>query len=113
MKNPFPDFTTEQTKQRIDRKWDLTGPVPVPKFEPECPQCGQIGEDLILMKSCKFFRKGVFGSDNPFRCNVKFKCFVCSCAWMHGVVVPEEMAREFELNKIIHWRKMKRLMNNE
>jgi|AntRauTorcE11897_2_1112592.scaffolds.fasta_scaffold30407_3 hypothetical protein len=104
----FPEFTTEETMKRIRSMWDLSGPVPLPKFEIHCPVCDN---NQILMRAALFHTRRKV-SENPFRCDVKFKCCTCSYVWSHGIVVPKEMATQHDLNRNIHFRELKRAINN-
>ena len=101
MNNIFPNV---DTTAQVAKHWDLSRSVPVPKFTPSCPICGG---GTVLMRGCKFHKRD---SPNPYRCDVHFKCCGCSFAWSHGVVVPEEMAIEFTMNKVLHYTDLRELL---
>jgi hypothetical protein len=42
-----------------------------------------------MAKAANFFQR----KPEDYRCDVVMKCTVCSAVWIHGVVVPEEMAK--------------------
>lgn len=104
----FPDFTTEETMERIHAMWNMSGPVPLPKFELHCPVCHS---KEVLLKGALFHTRHKVSS-NPFRCDIKFKCIICSFTWQHGLVVPREMAIQHDLNRTIHFRELKRAIND-
>ena len=64
--------------------WDMSGDFPVPKGDFNC-FCG--GKNVI--RQISWMSK----SDSPskYRCNISFKCTVCSAVFVCGVVVPKVM----------------------
>lgn len=108
VKPVFPEFTIEETMNRIHSKWEMSGPVPLPKFEVKCPVCS---EKKPLLKGALFHTRRKVSS-NPFRCDVKFKCIECSFVWAHGLVVPREMAVQHDFNRTIHFRELQRKIND-
>lgn len=98
----FPEFTAESVLQVVSRMWDLSGRVPLPKFELNCPICSC---DKILLKHWVYFIRKNAHSSNPHRCDVYMKCTDCSVVWQHGLVVPEEMHPGGR--KVILWRDIK------
>ncbi|MFH5833758.1 hypothetical protein [Halalkalibaculum sp. DA384] len=99
----FPTFTPEEVRDRIRRMWDFSGPVPLPKFAPQCLVCGH---DEILCKHWRFHIRKSRHSSSIYRCDVGMKCTACSAVWQHGLVVPEAMHPG--KRRIIHWREVKR-----
>jgi hypothetical protein len=101
MSYQFPDFTEKDVQKQISRMWDMSGPVPVPKFNPDCPYCAH---DEVLLKHARFHLRNNKRSQNPHRCDIGMKCTACSAVWQHGLVIPEDM---FPGKQIWGWQKMK------
>lgn len=98
----FPKFTTESVLDVVAKMWDLSGSVPLPKFQPHCAVCGH---DQILCKHWKYFIHKSGGSSHPYRCDIWLKCTSCSYVWTHGIVVPEEMHPK--KRQVFYWRDVK------
>jgi hypothetical protein len=98
--NLFPQFDAQTVQMRVEQYWDLSDKVPIPKFQPTCAVCGS---DEILLKSWSFHQRKT-GSHNPYRCDVRFKCTVCSYVWFHGVAVPREMYLNNQPNLVVHYK---------
>ena len=108
------NLTEQEIFNRVEKIWDLSGPFPLPYKLFLCPVC-RANETII--KQCQFFKR----SGHNFRCDVAFKCTVCSAVWPHGVKVPEKMAakgmKKSTLNvthltgPLYTWREMKEIIN--
>lgn len=96
-------------QDRMAEMWDMSGPVPLPKFDPECPICHST---QILLKEALFHTRAKVSS-HKFRCDIKFKCTTCSFVWKHGLVVPDEMAKQHTMNRMIHFREIQKLFKNQ
>jgi hypothetical protein len=96
--NLFPQFDAQTVQMRVEQYWDLSDKVPIPKFQPTCAACGS---DEILLKSWSFHKRK---SQNPFRCDARFKCTVCSYVWFHGVAVPREMYLNQGSKLVTHYK---------
>jgi hypothetical protein len=75
----------------IDKHWDQTTIFPVPKFKVRCPQCETDLPQNIILKNWSYFQK----TDNRVagrhhRCDVYFKCMLCSYVFWFGVNITEE-----------------------
>jgi len=88
------NLSEEQIFERVGKYWSLDGFFPLPKFHVKCPVCGA-GDSEIIIREMTFTVRS--GSPRPFRCNVSFKCTRCSYSWVHGVVIPKEMASKHGL----------------
>jgi hypothetical protein len=104
--NLSPAFTSEEIEVRAGEHWDLTGPLPLPKFEVVCPVC-RSNEVQLRLFARTTQRKG--GSKHPYRVNVSFKCTLCSCVWWHGVWVPKAMWEPLAGGEI-PWRQAVRMI---
>lgn len=93
------DFTKKEVLERVKRFWELTGPFPIPKQPVLCPVCRS---DETMIKNCGFFKR----KPEDYRCDVTFKCTVCSNVWTHGVVVPKEMSEK--MNGSWDWKGMRK-----
>ncbi|TYP92071.1 hypothetical protein LX73_2317 [Fodinibius salinus] len=101
----FPEFTPEEVQERINKMWDMSGPVPLPKFD---LQCGFCGHEEVLIKHLRYHMRNKNRSSNPHRCDVGMKCTLCSAVWQHGLVVPEE--KHPGRDRIYGWRWIKEQM---
>ena len=79
----------EQLMGRVERRWDLSGDTPVPKWDIQCPVCGS----TELRKQRHRFHKRPEGwKTNPYRCDMHYKCADCSYILNpFGVPTPREM----------------------
>lgn len=77
--------------ERVKARWDFSRRLPYPKWKVRCPCCDS--QDTIIRNWT--FNTRETGGKTPFRCNVGIKCTDCSMAWIHGLVVPEEVWRDF------------------
>lgn len=106
------DMSGEEVLNRVSEYWDLSKPIPIPKFRLRCPICGADDEDIIL-RFANIVQREV-PSENRYRSNVSFKCTRCSFTWVHGVVIPEEMARRHGIEgakaKSFHWREIREML---
>ena len=111
------DYTPDEVLKRVHRFWDLSGPFPVPRVRVCCPVCGFAD---VMIKQCKFFVKR---PSMKYRCDVMFKCTVCSAVWAHGLVVPKEMAQArlgggaqvitHTEGKTYFWRDMRKIVDKQ
>jgi hypothetical protein len=103
----FPDDHDGEALIRTQRVWDLSGPLPLPRYELRCPSCA-IGH--LAVKDWKFHSRSNVGSKHPWRCDTRLKCMTCGCVHIFGVVVPEEMFTAMSKRLVtkstswIHWR---------
>jgi hypothetical protein len=86
---------------RIDQRWEFIDGFPLPKWNVQCPCCR---EEDVQIHSFGFNRRGE--SPHPFRCNVGFKCRVCSMVWTLGVVVKSQTERVGQYD----WRKARKIL---
>jgi len=84
------DLSEKEIWERVENHWDLSGIFPRPPWNKPwcCPQCRS---QQIFIKGMVFNRRS--GSPRGYRCDVAFKCSQCSCTWVHGVPVKENMWR--------------------
>ncbi len=84
------DFLPDTTKviSKVKEAWDWQSGFPIPTFDIKCPVCGS--KELLIRYWTFFIRKE---GSSKFRCDVSFKCTYCSNAWVHGLVIPEELFR--------------------
>lgn len=82
------DLTPTEVFERVCKVWDLSGDVPVPReeYHPFCPAC--TGERNIL-KAWQLHHKET--ATWPWRCDVIFKCTICSYHFLFGVPITERM----------------------
>jgi len=101
------NLTPEEILRRVSEYWDLSGKFPLTKSNVECPVCRASGDDVII-RLIGFTVRNAGGM--PYRANVSFKCTRCSAVWVHGVVIPEKMAKLHGLpkrpSKNYHWREI-------
>ena len=110
------NFTPEEIIERVKKFWDLSEVFPLPLKPVPCPECKS--EETII-KQCRFFER-LPKNKNNYRCDILFKCTVCSCVWQHGVKVPSEMAKpkmkdatrtiQFKSTPEYSWRDMLKMM---
>ena len=106
------NLSEEEIFKRVGKYWSLDGFFPLPKFHVKCPECGAPDDEIIIREMTFTVRSG---SPRPFRCNVSFKCTRCSYSWVHGVVIPKEMASKHGLPyasaKSYTWREICKKLN--
>lgn len=100
-----PPSSPAQLLERVERRWDLSGPVPVPRWDVECPSCR--GTEVAL-RQCSFHYRHKTGSKSPWRCDVSFKCLECSLTFTFGVPVPQGMYEA--VPRTLGWREVKELL---
>jgi hypothetical protein len=71
--------------ERVRKRWDIDREWPEPKWSVLCPCCW---EHEVMIRRWKYHESRL--SPQPWRCDVMFKCRVCSMTWACGVPVPEE-----------------------
>lgn len=108
--NIFPAYKPEEVLERVKEYWDFVKGFPIPKKKIRCPVCGS--ED-IQARNWQFVYKDSGGC--KYRCNVSFKCTVCSNVWTHGVVVPKEIFKMHVKDnphkaKLYHWREVRKIL---
>lgn len=89
-----PYDTEEAIHERVAEAWDLRGNLPIPRWDVMCPCCFS---SLVQFKAMTFFRRK--RPNNPYRCDVDFKCRACSMVWRHGVAISQMM---FEARTVGH-----------
>lgn len=88
-----PPESEQEVLARVQRVWDLSGEQP--EHRPgliKCPACR--ASDIQQRHTRFFLRRHKMDPEqhaSPYRCDVSFKCRVCSMVWLHGVVVPKDM----------------------
>lgn len=105
----FPALSPDRVLAAVRERWDLSGPLPVPRGEwLACPVCrsGRPQPRYWL-----WHRKSS-GTPLPFRCDVAFKCVECSAGWVHGVAVDEDTYRRRAVKerRRIEWREARRML---
>lgn len=93
--------------------WDLTGLVPVPRFNVSCPCCGASRSSrAIQARTWQFHEAPSLESAYRHRCAISFKCRHCSHVFHFGVVVPDAMAKAAEHHdrKYLTWRQAAQLL---
>lgn len=108
----FPDAWQVGLTPRAHDKWDLTFPLPVPRFRPMCQACGEF---FLMIKDWKFHMRVRTGSDAPWRCDVRMKCPGCAFVVSFGVVVPgyyQQVSPLYtpRLGRYVPWREGKQLL---
>lgn len=104
----------------LDRFWDLTGPLPVPRFMPRCSSCGapdpaKTGRaDPRLVPIVRQFsfqkRNPRTGTSHPWRCDVSFKCVCCGLVWTHGLPIPKSMYEKHTNQRFVFRRKAREIL---
>lgn len=74
--------------ENVEQFWDLSWIVPVPRSlnAVVCPGCRSKSP---LIRKWQFHEKP--GNTIRHRCDVSWKCRICSLAFVHGVVIHEAM----------------------
>lgn len=109
----FPESWREGQQQRLDAMWDLSNPLPVPRFQPRCPVCACFP---LMIKDWKFHTRVRTGSASPWRCDVRMKCPGCSYVAAFGIAVPEQYYQATSaihtprLGRYVSWREGRRLL---
>ncbi len=73
---------SEELLRRTHIMWDLSGSLPIPKFNTDCSTC---------FSDNTFITQWVFHSRSytvATHCDVFFRCGHCLKAWTHGIAVP-------------------------
>ena len=87
----------------VGSAWQVDGtPLPVPRFQPQCPVCR---EKTVLLRSYHYFDRGITAR---FRCNVTFKCLVCSAVWTHGLAIQPSQRKTN--GYFVEWRQARELL---
>ena len=85
-------MTSEKIQEVVATWWDLSGIFPIPKRQLQCSQCN--GKN-ILIKDLYFMHRpehrGRVTGKEQRRCDVACKCCECSCVFVFGLNIPEEM----------------------
>lgn len=72
--------------------WNIE-PIPHPKHDVACPVCkrGTTRFGTVIIRAWNYHARGTrhANKERDKRCDVSFKCTVCSYVWTHGIVVPE------------------------
>lgn len=102
----------ESVLDRVRKRWDLDAIVPTPKWDVECPVCDN---NDTLAKMWTFFKKksGVEESRHIYRCDVVFKCQICSFNFTFGVPIPEKMFESHNHRGRYRWREVKEMLEGE
>ena len=112
----FPDayqVDKEEVFRRVKERWDLTGPLPVPKWDVTCPIClAKMSEKGLQGRIWNFHMRGP-DSRFPHRCDVSFKCRHCSFVMTFGVVVPEAMHNKARTKSGYSWREAHIVLRNK
>jgi len=107
MQDIFPGYDEAEVLRRVAERWTIGDDdlFPLPKFEIRCPVCGSAD---VQARNWQFVYRDAGGA--KYRCNVSFKCTVCSHVMTSGVVVPERMYKKHLSSpgsKLYHWRDAK------
>lgn len=108
----FPDWTAEDVAAAVEECWDLSGALPVPKFEPSCFACGITGVHARLWRFHE--RNSPTPGRFRYRCSVSVKCVGCGLVSTFGVVLTDEQFRRFVprgRDRTVQWRDAKRLLD--
>lgn len=117
----FPDAFAEGVDKRVAYYWDLTGPLPLPRFRRYCPRCN-IARDFLfredeslVVKDWKFHERRSSGTSQPYRVDVRLKCVRCSLVLSFGVRVSADYYRANSRTLVHHngwisWRAGKALL---
>lgn len=102
------DLDPDEVLRNVAKMWDWSrGGIPLPRFTVHCPVCG-LGTSKLS--------RVTFGmrdtSPNPYRCDVSFKCIVCSAFWTHGVPVPHDVWSK-HANRRYDWRTVRAAVHGE
>ena len=113
------NFTPEEVLERVRKFWDISGVFPVPLQPITCPVCKS---NETIIKQCRFTER-LPNPDKNYRCDMLFKCTVCSCVWQHGIKVTPEMAEprlkgatrtiQFRSSPEYLWRDMLKLIKDK
>ena len=86
-----PGYESDTVHERVEGAWEYFGPVPVPKFDMTCPQCGS-GEDDIFVRFASFGVRDKGGV--KYRCDWSVKCVSCFCLNTFGIPISDEQAEQ-------------------
>lgn len=103
----FPDMTKEEIENNVKAKWEIK-PLPQPKGDwLRCPVCG--GKPHL--RHWHFFMRHRGNEEGRIsgRCDVGWKCTVCSNTWTHGVPVPSNMVKTYG-ESTMSWREGKKIL---
>lgn len=112
----FPDAFSEGVDERVTAQWDLSGPLPIPRFPRYCPRCciGTVylysDDETLVVKDWRFHERRTSGSPEPWRCDVRMKCVRCSLVLSFGVKVPKPMHAAAPHKNWIGYREGKALL---
>lgn len=105
----FPDLSAEEVHAAVAAKWDLSGPLPVPRGDwLRCPVCGS---DAMQIRH--WFWHARDHAVIPWRCDLSVKCAACSAVWLHGIAVPADYYdrhSERSHKRLIGWRDGRRML---
>lgn len=110
----FPGHWSEGRAERTEGMWDLSYPLPVPRFRPTCPICDSFP---LMVKDWKFHTRVRTGSSSPWRCDVRMKCPGCSYVGAFGLAVGEDYYQPASaihtprLGRSYSWREGRRLLS--
>jgi len=110
--NLFLALPCDEVLRRVKKKWEFIKGFPFPKFIVRCPECGSTE---IQARFWHFHYRNKGGC--KYRCDVGFKCTVCSLAWVHGVAIPEEEYKKRmppnQISITYHWREVKKILEED
>ena len=99
----FPDLQPDEVHALVREAWDVDGPLPVPRFDVLCLCSGVLSRREVLVRHWRFHHRG--GGSIGERCDMSFKCTLCSHVWVYGIVVPSEMhGRWRPIPRMVGWR---------
>lgn len=110
---PGDKLSAEEIHARVQSFWELSetnfGPVPLPGLM-RCPVCGVDDKD-ILIQHWRFHEK-TGPSRVRYRCDVGFKCTICSNVWIHGVPIPTWYwsTNSVRVGTRVYWREAETIM---
>ena len=104
--NAYSTEDQEDVLARVREKWDLSGPLPLPKWDITCPMCqAKMSEGLIQGRMWNLHERNTGGTVSG-RCDVGFKCRVCSFVMTFGVLIPKEICDQRRTKSGHHWREV-------
>ncbi len=114
----FPDAYAEEDKEtilaRVQERWDLDGELPIPKWDVTCPSCqAKMSDHNLQGRIWNLHKRNDGASKIPFRCDVSFKCRICSFVMVYGVIITEEMYGKARTKSGHSWREVHSIVRKQ